>query len=72
LQAPGDQAVNLGTLQGDAVGIFAGQLKHSGLIQASAASAGGGKVFLKAAGGDSLVDGRITAVGGAGQGGSIA
>ena len=35
LQAPADQAVNLGTLQGDAVGIFAGQLKHSGLIQAT-------------------------------------
>jgi len=47
LQAPADQAVNLGTLQGDAVGVFAGQLKHSGLIQASAVSSEGGKVVLK-------------------------
>jgi filamentous hemagglutinin family protein len=47
LQAPADQAVNLGTLQGDAVGIFAAQLKHSGLIQATAVSTEGGKVVLK-------------------------
>ncbi len=61
LQAPGDQALNLGTLQGDAVGIFAGQLKHSGLIQATAVSAQGGRVVLKAGAGDALVDGRISA-----------
>ena len=48
VQAPADQAVNLGTLQGDAVGIFAGQLKHSGLIQATGISSEGGKVVLKA------------------------
>ena len=47
LQAPGDRALNLGTLKGDAVGIFAGQLRHSGLIQASAASSEGGKVVLR-------------------------
>ena len=47
LQAPSDRAVNLGTLQGDAVGIFAGQLKHSGLIQATSATAEGGRVVLK-------------------------
>ncbi|NPC58753.1 beta strand repeat-containing protein, partial [Caenimonas soli] len=70
LQAPGDQALNLGTLQGDAVGIFAGQLKHSGLIQANAVTAEGGKVVLKAGAGDALVDGRISAVAGS-QGGSI-
>jgi len=70
LQAPSDQALNLGTLQGDAVGIFAGQLKHSGLINASAVSAEGGKVVLKAGAGDALVDGRISAVAG-NQGGSI-
>ena len=70
LQAPGDKAINLGTLQGDAVGIFAGQLKHSGLIQANAVSAEGGKVVLKAGAGDALVDGRIAASAGS-QGGSI-
>src|SRR6185369_13252005 len=60
LQAPSDQALNLGTLKGDAVGIFAGQLKHSGLIQATGVSAEGGKVVLK---GSDLADvsGRVTA-----------
>jgi filamentous hemagglutinin family protein len=48
VQAPGDSAVNLGTLRGDAVGIFASQLKHSGLIQAVGATSVGGKVVLKA------------------------
>ncbi|MBX3657347.1 MAG: filamentous hemagglutinin N-terminal domain-containing protein [Ramlibacter sp.] len=47
LQAPQDQVLNLGTLQGDAVGIFAGTLRHSGYISASAVSAEGGKVILK-------------------------
>jgi len=60
LQAPSDQALNLGTLQGDAVGIFAGQLKHSGLINATAATAEGGKVVLK--GLESAdISGRVTA-----------
>lgn len=49
LRAPEDQAINLGTLQGDAVGIFASQLKHSGAIQATGVSVEGGKVVLKAA-----------------------
>ena len=49
VQAPSNEAVNLGTLQGDAVGIFAGTLRHSGLIQATTASLEGGKVVLKAA-----------------------
>lgn len=49
VQAPADQAVNLGTLQGDAVAVFAGTLKHSGAIEARAVSVEGGKVVLKAA-----------------------
>ena len=49
VQAPVDSAINLGTLKGDAVGIFAGTLKHSGLIQASTVSLEGGRVVLKAA-----------------------
>nr|WP_167772554.1 filamentous hemagglutinin N-terminal domain-containing protein [Ramlibacter henchirensis] len=69
VQAPADQAVNLGTLQGDAVGIFAGTLRHSGLVNASAATVQGGKVVLRA-GGDALVDGAIVAKAGD-QGGSI-
>ena len=47
VQAPQDSAVNLGTIKGDAVGIFAGTLKHSGLISATQASAEGGKVVLR-------------------------
>ncbi|HSV47440.1 MAG TPA: filamentous hemagglutinin N-terminal domain-containing protein, partial [Ramlibacter sp.] len=50
LQAPDDSVVNLGTLKGDAVGVFAGQLRHSGLIQATGVSVEGGRVVLKAAG----------------------
>jgi filamentous hemagglutinin family protein len=67
----GNQAVNLGTLQGDAVGIFAETLKHSGLVQARAVSAEGGKVVLRAIGGDALVDGTVTATGNGGKGGSV-
>jgi filamentous hemagglutinin family protein len=58
VQAPGNQAVNLGTLKGDAVGIFAGTLKHSGLVQAQAVTSEGGKVLLKAQG-DNLVSGAV-------------
>lgn len=70
VQAPTDQAVNLGTLKGGAVGIFAGTLKHSGLIQATAADLRGGKVVLKASG-DTFVDGggKILATGT--EGGSV-
>lgn len=56
VQAPTDEAVNLGTLKGEAVGIFAGTLRHSGLIQATRADMQGGKVILKASG-DAFVEG---------------
>ena len=56
VQAPTDTAINLGTLQGDAVGIFAGTLRHSGLIQATTATLEGGRVVLKASG-DTYVEG---------------
>lgn len=48
VQAPEDRAVNLGTLQGDAVGMFAGTLRHSGAIRAQTATLEGGRVVLKA------------------------
>lgn len=67
----GNEAVNLGTLQGDAVGIFAGTLKHSGLVQAQGVTAAGGKVVLQAIGGDNLVDGTVVAAAQGGKGGSI-
>lgn len=59
VQAPGNSAVNLGTLRGDAVAIFAGTLRHSGAIQATQATLEGGRVVLKAAG-DATVDGNAT------------
>ena len=46
VKAPTDSAINLGQLKGDAVGIFAGTLKHSGDISATALSAEGGVVRL--------------------------
>jgi hypothetical protein len=70
VQAPTDQAVNLGTLQGDAVGIFAGTLRHSGLIQASAASVQGGRVVLKAVD-HAETSGTVIAQGAAGAGGQV-
>ncbi|MGQ0708448.1 MAG: two-partner secretion domain-containing protein [Rhodoferax sp.] len=71
VQAPSDQAVNLGRLEGDAVAIFAGTLKHSGAIQATQATLEGGKVVLKAAG-DAVVDGQGSISARAGQrGGSV-
>ncbi|MCC2633163.1 MAG: hypothetical protein K0S48_1049, partial [Ramlibacter sp.] len=53
----GDKAVNLGTLKGDAVGIFARTLRHSGLVEARALTDEGGKVVLQATGGDAMVSG---------------
>ena len=64
VQAPSNTALNLGTLKGDAVAIFAGTLKHSGDIQASTLSLEGGKIVLKATG-DVFVEGngKLTATG---------
>ena len=64
VQAPTDQARNLGRLEGNAVGIFAGTLRHSGDIRATTASLEGGTVVLRAAG-DAYVDaaGSIDATG---------
>ncbi len=64
VQAPGDQVRNLGSLQGTAVGIFAGTLHHSGEIQATTASLEGGTVVLKASG-DAYVEraGKLLATG---------
>jgi filamentous hemagglutinin family protein len=71
LQAPADQALNLGTLNGDAVGIFARTLKHSGSIDATAVTVQGGRVLLQAAGGDALVSGSVRAAGQDSVGGRI-
>ena len=70
LTAPADQALNLGTLRGDSVGIFAGQLRHSGLAVAQSASLQGGRLVLRADG-DVLVDGKLDARSAQGSGGSV-
>ena len=62
LQAPTDQAINLGRLEGDAVGLFASQLRNTGVIQANTAELVGGRVVLRAV--DSAnVSGSIMAAG---------
>ena len=71
VQAPSDAALNLGQLQGDAVAIFAGTLRHSGEIQATSVQIEGGKVVLHAAGALSI-DGQIQARGAGGRGGDVA
>ncbi|NJS35777.1 MAG: filamentous hemagglutinin N-terminal domain-containing protein [Brachymonas sp.] len=48
IQSADNKAINLGTLQGNAVGVFAGTLRHSGVIQAQTATMEGGRVVLRA------------------------
>ncbi|HET9702168.1 MAG TPA: filamentous hemagglutinin N-terminal domain-containing protein, partial [Burkholderiales bacterium] len=69
VQAPTDEALNLGRLEGGAVGMFAGSLKHSGDIRASTLAREGGRIVLKAAG-DAIVDGGSLAASGS-RGGDV-
>ncbi len=69
VQAPHNEVINLGALQGDAVGIFANTLRHSGQINAKAASATGGKVWLLA-GSQADISGQVVATNQA-QGGQV-
>jgi filamentous hemagglutinin family protein len=48
VQSADNKVINLGTLQGDAVGVFAGTLRHSGVIKAQTATLEGGRIVLKA------------------------
>lgn len=70
VQAPADTVLNLGTLSGDAVGLFASSLHHSGDIQAHAVSMEGGRVVLKAVQ-SAQVDGSISARALNGMGGKV-
>jgi filamentous hemagglutinin family protein len=45
--SPADRAVNLGRLEGDAVGLFASQLRHTGVIAADQVVLAGDKVRLE-------------------------
>jgi filamentous hemagglutinin family protein len=58
IQAPADQAVNLGLLQGHAVGLFASQLRHSGQIDVRAVQTEGGKILIQAQG-QAVVGGKL-------------
>ncbi len=76
LQAPSSSAINLGRLEGEAVGLFAGQLRHSGVIDTRHASIEGGRIVLRAADqltvtGSITADGSANAQGGQGRGGNI-
>jgi hypothetical protein len=70
VQAPANTVLNLGTLSGDAVGLFAGSLRHSGDIQAHAVTVEGGRVVLKAMQSAQL-DGSIRARALGGLGGTV-
>jgi filamentous hemagglutinin family protein len=48
IQSADNKAVNLGKIEGNAVGIFAGTLRHSGSITAQTATLEGGRVVLRA------------------------
>jgi filamentous hemagglutinin family protein len=48
IQSADNKAVNLGKIEGNAVGVFAGTLRHSGVIKAQLATTEGGKVVLRA------------------------
>lgn len=48
IQSADNKAVNLGRIEGNAVGVFAGTLRHSGSITAQTAAMEGGKVVLRA------------------------
>ncbi|MCB2042516.1 MAG: filamentous hemagglutinin N-terminal domain-containing protein, partial [Rhodoferax sp.] len=50
VQNQGNGLINLGRLEGGAVGVFAGTLKHSGVVQAQTLAREGGRLVLKAQG----------------------
>ncbi len=71
IQSKSNQAVNLGTLSGGAVGVFAGTLSHSGVIQAQSLSREGGRLVLKGLDSVTLGAGSKTVADGATLGGTI-
>lgn len=70
VQARDNEARNLGRLEGDAVAIFAGTLRHSGAVQATTATLEGGRVVLQAAG-DTYVEGAGAVLATGSRGGRI-
>ena len=73
VQNRGNQAVNLGRIEGNAVGMFAGTIRQGGTVSANSVGIENGKVVLRALGDVVLAkDSRTTAAGVAGSGGAIA
>jgi filamentous hemagglutinin family protein len=70
VQARENEARNLGRLEGNAVGIFAGTLRHSGEIQATTASLEGGRVVLRAVG-DAYLEGDAKVMANGARGGQV-
>jgi filamentous hemagglutinin family protein len=70
VQARDNEARNLGRLEGDAVAMFAGTLRHRGTIQATTATREGGKVVLQASG-DATVEATGTILATGQRGGQI-
>ncbi len=60
VQSRDNRVINLGTLSGGAVGVFAGTLSHSGVIQAQSLVNEGGRLVLKAGGNLTLAAGSKT------------
>lgn len=71
VQGKDNQVLNLGTLSGGAVGLFAGTLTHSGVAQAQSLARDGGRLVLSGQGNVSLGANSKTVADGAAQGGSI-
>lgn len=71
VQNNGNQVLNLGNLSGGAVGVFAGTLTHSGVIQAQTLSRDGGKLVLKAQGNVMLGAGSTSSADGQSLGGQV-
>ena len=71
VQSKDNKVINLGTLTGGAVGVFAGTLSHSGIIRAQGLVLEGGKIVLKASDGLAAIESgsRVDASGT--QGGSV-
>ena len=70
IQAPTDKALNLGTLRADdgAVGMFAGTLQQSGVIQANAVTHDAGGQIMLVASDRAAMDGTASATGSIGGG----
>ena len=71
VQNRSNAVVNLGRLEGGAVGVFAGTLRHSGIVQAQTLILDGGRLVLKAQGDVTLGAGSRSIASGINQGGMV-